>query len=167
MTSSSWMWEEYSHLYNPFPTEQQKISLHYTSDQNSSNSFCCTSRVLILVSKSCLCPGSCSPCASTVVFLLLKCTDLIHPPAFLLAAHLLTTPWLGWPLLILQSSVPISFPSRSHPWANNAQSKLAEGAFLYLPSLYSKDHFIFSPELSKSETVLSLVPVLINGLLSF
>lgn len=157
------MWEEYSVLYNPFSTEQQKISLHYTSDQNSSDRF------LLHIQ---------SPHTGFWVLLVPRLPLAVDQHSSLSPTHQsysssslsscqLTTPWLGWQLLILQSSVPRSFPSRSHPWANNAQSKLAEGAFLYLPSLYTEDHFVFCPELSKSEIALSLVHLLINRLLSF
>lgn len=158
------MWEEYALLCNPFSTEQQKISLYYTSDQNSSDRFLLhiqsphTGFWVLLVPRL--------PLAVDQHSSLSPETHQSYSSSSLSACQLTTT-WLGWQLLILQSSAPRSFPSRSHPWANNAQSKLAEGASLYLPSLYTEDHSVFFPELSKSETVLSLVHLLINGLLSF
>lgn len=143
---------------------ENQFALHFWS-KLFRQIFCCTSRVphtafwVLLVPPS---PTSARDSRSS----LFPETHQSYSSSSLSSCQL-TTPWLGWQLLILQSSVPRSFPSRSHPWANNAQSKLAEGAFLLSSISVYWGPFHFLPRIIEIWNCLSLVHLLINRLLSF
>ena len=162
-------------LYNPFSTEQQKISSYYIYDQNSSTGFHCTyykPRAIMLASKvrcdlasasilSLMCPSQSSVSVSR--------TYQAHSSSSFSICQFIC--WMLCSQTLVWLTLSYFPPSSSHVTSSmrpflSTPAKLAEGNFLYPPSLHNYHHFICFLALSKSEIVLSLAHGFINCLSS-
>lgn len=147
---SSWILEEYSLLlYNPFSTEQQEISSHYTPERNTLTVLHCTyhkPRAITLTSKvRCALASACVPtlmCTSHSSVSVSGTYQAHSPSSFLVSSSAeCSAPrfWFGWQCLIFQFSSPMSFPPWSHPWAlhlNSLKVTSLSSISPYLPSFY-------------------------------